>query len=50
MKKKQAKKIMLSKETLRDLEESQVEEVEGGLPPTYSQRSCYNSCPPTCDC
>jgi len=51
MKKKQSnKKIVLSKETLRHLEDSQTEEAEGGIPPTYSRTSCFNSCPPTCDC
>ena len=50
MNKKQAKKILLIKETLRRLEEKEAEQVKAGLPPTYSRNSCYNSCPPSCDC
>jgi hypothetical protein len=54
MKKKPAKKIVLSKETLRHLEDRQAEEVQGGASATCTTtmctRSCYNSCPPSCDC
>lgn len=53
MKKKlQAKKIVLSKETLRNLEDGRVQEVKGAatrINPICTG-SCYNSCPPTCDC
>ena len=51
MKKTPLKKIMLAKETLLRLENRQVAQVKGG----YTQfagctNSCFNSCPPTCDC
>jgi hypothetical protein len=52
MKKEKLKKIVLSKETLRHLEEGEVREINAGA---YSRwvgctNSCFNSCPPTCDC
>jgi len=51
MKKKQSKKIVLSKETLRRLEDRQAQKVEGGGPRTVlCTDSCFNSCPVTCDC
>ena len=49
MKKKPVKKILLSKETLRRLEDGRAQDVNGGLTPLCSG-SCFNSCPPTCDC
>jgi hypothetical protein len=49
VKKKQVKKIVLSKETLRRLEDGPAQEVNGGMTPLCSG-SCYNSCPKTCDC
>jgi hypothetical protein len=50
--KKKLKKIVLSKETLRHLEDGKAHEIKGGA---FSQfqgctGSCYNSCPKTCDC
>ena len=52
MKKEKIKKIVLAKETLRRLEEGQVRDVNAGA---YTQwvactNSCFNSCPPSCDC
>jgi len=51
VKKKEMKKIVLSKETLRRLDDGQAQEAKGGggFTPLCSG-SCYNSCPPTCDC
>ena len=51
MKKSPLKKIVLAKETLRRLEDGQVEEAKGGFTQFKGcTGSCYNSCPPTCDC
>jgi hypothetical protein len=49
MKKKPVKKIVLSKETLRRLEDGRAVEVKGGVTALCSG-SCFNSCPKTCDC
>ena len=52
MKKKPTKKIVLSKETLRNLEDRRMQEAKGAAR-TYTPLctgSCYNSCPPSCDC
>ena len=53
MKKQQVKRIVLSKETLRRLEDEQAQDVKGAFPTTICtgcSASCYNSCPRTCDC
>jgi len=52
MRKEKLKKMTLAKETLRRLEEGEVRDANAGA---YTQwvgctNSCFNSCPPTCDC
>jgi len=49
MKKKSVKKIVLSKETLRRLEDGQAVEVNGGVTALCSG-SCVNTCGKTCLC
>jgi len=50
VKKKEIKKIVLSKETLRRLDDRQAQEAQGGGFTPFCSGSCYNSCPRTCDC
>jgi hypothetical protein len=52
MKKEKLKKIVLSKETLRRLEEGEVRDINAGAYTLWVNctNSCFNSCPPTCDC
>jgi hypothetical protein len=43
MKKPTAKKLVLNRETLRELTENQLDKIAGGIPPSYPD-SCYNTC------
>lgn len=42
--KKNVKKLVINKETLRDLSDQQIDKAVGGAPWSYGDVTCYNSC------
>ena len=42
--KKSVKKLVINKETLRELTGPQIDKAAGGAPWSYGDATCYNSC------
>jgi hypothetical protein len=42
--KKNVKKLVITKETLRELTDQQIGQAAGGAPWSYTDPTCYNTC------